>query len=555
MRLPFADTEISFSDFLHIGPLVLVGIGVYLHLFIGYWKSLKGPAEVSVGLPYVFNMPIVAARWFSIFVFYCLIPLVLAVFSFKSTGHDGAWIAALTFMVILGSIWLGVRRSAEQRVNWSLRLIRIALVLSFGWGLALIFQGSNPFRCLVNLAGAELSGADLAEVDLSCINLQAADLSGSNLRGANLTEAKLEEANLRNADLEGAILTSAKLTQAVLAEANLQNVDLSQATLDRANLTNSNLEGADVEPSQLRAAVHWDKAFYEKELLKKLGLPEDHNYKRIPKEPQPEPKPSPPRDEEAQAVEPAPLRRVTKAAEKSPTVKPHQKEGLKYVWIPPGKFQMGCVKGDDACDEDETPSHSVEITKEFWLARTEVTVTAYRLFAQETEQTLTYHSFPNFNRWGRDEDHPMVLVTWGKADAYCKWAGGRLPTEAEWEYAARGGTEGLTYPKGNEINNNDAQFDTDGTAPVTNYSQNAFGLYNMVGNVWEWCADRYGEDYYSSEHPGRDPKGPSEGKERVLRGGSWANLPVDLRTSSRGQYDPDHAHASIGFRCARDDSP
>ena len=116
---------------------------------------------------------------------------------------------------------------------------------------------------------------------------------------------------------------------------------------------------------------------------------------------------------------------------------------------------------------------------------------------------------PDFNpAWGHP-DHPIVNVTWDDAKRYCDWAGGRLPTEAEWEYAARGGKQGKKYPWGDEINQAHANYDSTGTTPVAKYPQNYWGLYDVSGNVWEWTKDWYDKDYYMTS-PEADPPGPTQ---------------------------------------------
>src|SRR5208282_3433062 len=130
-------------------------------------------------------------------------------------------------------------------------------------------------------------------------------------------------------------------------------------------------------------------------------------------------------------------------------VRKNPKDGLKYVWIPPGNFQMGCSPGDHECDADEKPSHQVTISKAFWMGQTEVTVAAYKAFASVTGRGMP--ASPSFDpMWGHDA-MPIVNVSWDDAQAYCKWAGGRLPTEAEWEYAARAGSTASRYGDLDEI--------------------------------------------------------------------------------------------------------
>ena len=214
---------------------------------------------------------------------------------------------------------------------------------------------------------------------------------------------------------------------------------------------------------------------------------------------------------------------------------------------------MGCVTDDTECSGGEKPPHRVEITKDFWMSRTEVTVAAYKRFVEATSRAVPED--PQFNPSWEKEDHPIVRVNWYDADAYCKWAGGRLPTEAEWEYAARGGKEGLKYPWGNELTPQNAKYrSAGGTVPADSYPANGFGLYNMVGNVYEWCSDWYDVNYYAASPP-RDPKGPLLGVGRVLRGGSWYVSPVLLRSSNRYGVGPVDWDYDVGFRCTREVFP
>lgn len=149
--------------------------------------------------------------------------------------------------------------------------------------------------------------------------------------------------------------------------------------------------------------------------------------------------------------------------------------------------------------------------------------------------------------------HPVVGVTWYGAIAYARWVGKRLPTEAEWEIAARGGWENVLYPTGEEIEKNQANFFSSDTIAVMSYAPNDYGLYDMAGNVYEWCYDWYGYNYYeiSVQEP-ENPKGPLQGVYRVLRGGCWKSLKEDLRCSRRHRNNPGTVNGTYGFRCAAD---
>ena len=224
-----------------------------------------------------------------------------------------------------------------------------------------------------------------------------------------------------------------------------------------------------------------------------------------------------------------------------------------FAYIPAGTFQMGCVPLDEECGNDEKPQHMVTVSHGYWMKVTLVTVAEYQMFASATLRGLP--ATPGFPQ---DGNHPVVNVTWGDAVAYCRWAGGRLSTEAEWEYAARGGRDALKYPWGDTVSHDDANFDGIGgrdrwknTSPVGSFAANGFGLVDMAGNVWEWCADWYDLKAYASS-PAADPQGPSSGLYRAVRGGSWVNYPKGLRVSVRDWLDPTSRYDYSGFRCVRD---
>ncbi len=290
------------------------------------------------------------------------------------------------------------------------------------------------------------------------------------------------------------------------------------------------------------------------------------------------------------------------------------------VWIPLGSFIMGSDNGTP----DERPAHTVEMHG-FWMDQTEVTNEEFARFVEATKyvtlaerppdpsqfpdappenlvpgagvfspapdiESLENHlawwrwqpganwkhpEGPGSNFAGR-ERHPVVHVCWDDAQAYAKWAGKRLPTEAEWEYAARGGQRGQPYVWGNDAPNpshaniwqghfpkiNTAADGWRATAPVATYPPNGFGLFDMAGNVWEWCADWYRPDTYANSAV-QDPKGPSTSYDpqepltakRVMRGGSYLCSDVycsGYRPSARMKSSPDTGLAHTGFRCVKD---
>jgi formylglycine-generating enzyme required for sulfatase activity len=267
--------------------------------------------------------------------------------------------------------------------------------------------------------------------------------------------------------------------------------------------------------------------------------------------------------------------RSGKAGESKWDVRVNPKDGLKYVWIPPGTFMMGCSPGDNGCYDNEKPPHQVTITRGFWLGQTEVTVGAYKRFAGATGWQLRRQPKsiwrPFKPGWGK-ESMPIVDVAWEDAHAYCSWAGGRLPTEAEWEYAARAGSLASRYGALDEIawyadNSGRQRLDSDkilredqdnygkrldengnNTHEVGQKRANDFGLYDMLGNVGEWVNDWYDDHYYQSS-PSQDPAGPTGGEERVLRGGSWDYNPRGVEVSLRNRRNPAYTNLDVGFRC------
>lgn len=243
------------------------------------------------------------------------------------------------------------------------------------------------------------------------------------------------------------------------------------------------------------------------------------------------------------------------------------------VRISAGPFVMG----SDDVSAAERPVHRVYLA-EYYIGRFEITNAQFKPFCDATghpypEARWTHHSHQSTTSYLiENPNYPVVDVNWDDATAYCQWLSEktgkkyRLPTEAEWEKAARGGLEGKKYPWGDEENNagerplancgseadNDRIRAKDGflyTAPVGSYPPNQFGLYDIAGNVWEWCADFYNEGYYA-QSPDVNPLGPEGGEKRVLRGGSWFGGPLHLRCAARLWNYPSIRYASTGFRVA-----
>ncbi len=261
------------------------------------------------------------------------------------------------------------------------------------------------------------------------------------------------------------------------------------------------------------------------------------------------------------------------------SVQTNSRDGQKYAWIPPGTFRMGCSEGDNGCFDEEKPTHIVTITRGFWLGQTEVTVAAYKRFAHATKRQMPPE--PKFldrplNEGWLQESRPITNITWEEAMGYCEWAGGQLPTEAEWEYAARGGTCTAQYGLLDRIawygsNSGILPLDAEkiwqedrndyvrllfanGNHPhdVAQKQANDFGLFDMLGNVWEWTRDWHEEGYYHHS-PSQDPHGPASGQNHVIRGGSWSFSPSNLRVSARAKNRPESRADNRGFRCAQDD--
>jgi formylglycine-generating enzyme required for sulfatase activity len=225
------------------------------------------------------------------------------------------------------------------------------------------------------------------------------------------------------------------------------------------------------------------------------------------------------------------------------------KDGMVMLYVTAGDFLMGSLEGDSQAGSDEKPQHSVWLDS-YWIDRTEVTNAMYaRCMAEGACTSSQYADDSAFN----GPDQPVVGVDWNDANAYCAWAGQRLPTEAEWEKAARG-TAGRIYPWGDQppdaqllnYNQNVGKTSNAGSYPV---GASPYGALDMAGNVWEWVADWYDISYYSRT-PARNPSGPSSGDGRSLRGGSWDYYVWGIRSGDRYWYSPDFSGFYVGFRCA-----
>lgn len=263
----------------------------------------------------------------------------------------------------------------------------------------------------------------------------------------------------------------------------------------------------------------------------------------------------------------------------SPTETPQAEEASKgneesLIYIPAGEFWMGS-EGVDA-PENEQPQHKVSLD-DFWIYETEVTNAMFEDFVQETgyqtsvEKSGWSYTFDGV-AWQKTsgaywrqpegkgsslrgrEGHPVVHISWYDANTYCLWSGGRLPTEAEWEKAARG-TTNAQYPWGN--NAPTAQllnFESNimNTVPVGSYPQgkSIYGVYDMSGNVWEWVSDWYDSEYYQHS-PSSNPQGAESGNTHVFRGGSWDDEASSVTATVRVGFDPATTSASIGFRCVK----
>jgi eukaryotic-like serine/threonine-protein kinase len=237
-------------------------------------------------------------------------------------------------------------------------------------------------------------------------------------------------------------------------------------------------------------------------------------------------------------------------------------DGMTLVYVPAGEFQMGSPASDGTAGADEKPIHTVYLDA-YWIDQTEVTNAMYAkcVAARVCNPPRNTSTSTRSDYYGSSEfaNYPVVYVYWPDAQAYCAWAGRKLPSEAEWEKAARG-TDGRIYPWGDEPPNSDLlnyHWNLGDTTQVGSYPAGAspYGALDMAGNVWEWVYDWYGKDYYTAS-PHDNPGGPLSGNHHVIRGGSWSSIAWNLRSAMRYWIDPKgRTYVDYGFRCALNIAP
>ena len=230
----------------------------------------------------------------------------------------------------------------------------------------------------------------------------------------------------------------------------------------------------------------------------------------------------------------------------------HNKTSTEMIVIPGGSFTMG---KNTSGPSNFKPAHRVALDS-FLIDAHPVTNAQYFDFCVDTDHRLPeFWNVDLFKSGEKFPMHPVVGISWGDAQAYATWAGKRLPTEAEWEYAARGGLEDNEFPDGNDwthprLKNETGQWENQ-IIEVSQRAPNGFGIYDMADNVWELVADRYADDYYA-QSPGESPKGPDSGYNVVIRGGSWHSGKMCKKVYYRKGIPSNWVDFGVGFRCAKD---
>jgi len=247
---------------------------------------------------------------------------------------------------------------------------------------------------------------------------------------------------------------------------------------------------------------------------------------------------------------------------------------MKLMYVSAGEFQMGLtsdqywnavISAENHCSQsdcekffaDEKPAHTVYLDA-FWIDQTDVTNAMYaKCVGCQPPSSLFSNTRMTYYEDSQYADYPVVYVNWSQADTYCKWAGRSLPTEAQWEKAARG-TDGRTFPWGEGIDQSVANYAyyIEDTTRVGSYPDGAspYGALDMTGNVWQWVADWYDSSYYANS-PNKNPTGPGSGTQRVLRGSSYIVLDILAASTVRIKEPPESPLDSIGFRCALNATP
>jgi formylglycine-generating enzyme required for sulfatase activity len=365
----------------------------------------------------------------------------------------------------------------------------------------------------ISCAGADLRRCDLSHRNLDDADFSSADLSRALLSRATLRRANLMSATLHEANLSGAKLKQADLTRANLSGANLKKADLTGATLCGTNLTDASLKDAVLLDVQFDAATRWPEGFDLAQHNAALSAPPATSSQW-----------------------PAPAGTIENSI------------GMKFLPIPAGVFLMGTPG-----DEGEEFPHQVRITKGFFLGMHQVTQLQYERVTGDNPSLF------------KGRDRPVEHLSWKDAARFCdllsampeELAAGRryrLPTEAEWEYACRAGST-TRFHTGETLGKEAARFalknrsEPKSTKPVGSYPPNAWGLFDMHGNVWEWTNDWFSADYYR-EGPNDDPQGPPSGTHHTLRGGSASVMAKECGSAMRGESSVDGPANDLSNRFA-----